>query len=694
MTPKAKKVPFKTHHHGHERVDHYHWLRDENWQQFIQGNLDFKDPDVETYIKEENTYTDITMRETEALQKELYDILVSRIKEDDERPPMKHGEYYYYSRIEKGQNYRFRCRKKGSLDAPEEIYLDENKEAEGKGYYSIGTSLRSKGDRFLLLSENNTGSMVYSVRVKDLEENKYLPWTIENNTGSVCWCADFEHIYYVERHPVNGRGQKLFRMNIHAGPASKELVFEKPDELSNLFFDLYSSANKDYIFLNLLDTNSNEVYYLDGKDPKATPKLFWKLKEHTIINPDFCEGSFYIVSNENGLINNQLFTCSENHIERENWNELIEHSETHFLEWFDLYRGYLVYKMTNNELALPELYVYDLLKGETREISMKDAAYSIGYLGALEFESPTVQFTYQSPIAPEEVKELDLASGRTIVIKQGHCPNFDTDHYEVERVFVPAHDGEEIPLTIVTKKGFKRDGKAPHFQYAYGSYGMSMPAYFSSTIFALVDKGFSFSIAHIRGGADKGYQWYLDGKMLNKINTFKDFISCSQWLIDSGFTAKGKITANGGSAGGLLMGAISNMTSELYNSVILDVPFVDVVTTILDDTLPLTPPEWNEWGNPIKDKEAYEYMLSYSPYDQVQAKDYPHMLFNTGITDEQVTYWEPTKMVAKLRELKTDQNMLLLKLKMTAGHAGSSARYKALKEKAFSYAFALKAQES
>lgn len=690
--PSAKKVAHEITQHGHTRVDNYHWLRDDNWQKFIQGDLTFADKDVEAYVTDENAYAEAVMEETKDLQKELYDTLVSRINEDDDSAPRKHGDYFYYSRIEKGKNYRYHCRKKGSLDAPEEIYIDENVEAEGKGYYRIGALKRALGDRYILLSENNTGSMEYSVRVKDLEKGEYLSWEVKDTTGSTCWCGDYEHIYYIERHPVNGRGQKIFRMNIHEGPSSKELIFEKPDELANLFMGISPSANDDYIFISLGDTNANQAYYMKGKDPKATPELFWKLKKDTLVEADFRDGLFYIISNEGGLINNQVYTCEEGNIARENWKVFIEHDPNLYVQFTDLYENHLVYFATNNEKALPEIYVKDLKTNETNKVAMKDQAYELTYLGALEYSSPTFQFIYQSPVTPVETQELTLANGNIEIVKEGKCPNFDASEYQVERVYAPSHDGQEIPLTIISKKGFIKDGSAPHFQYAYGSYGYSMPAFFSPNIFALIDKGFSFSIAHIRGGADKGYQWYLDGKMNKKLNTFKDYISCTEYLIKEGYSSKGKVTANGGSAGGLLMGAISNMAPELYNSVILDVPFVDVVTTISDDTLPLTPPEWNEWGNPIKDKEAFEYMMSYSPYDNVEAKDYPHMLFNSGITDEQVTYWEPAKMAAKLRELKTDNNTLLLKIKMTAGHAGSSARYKALEEKAFSYAFAIKSQ--
>ncbi len=386
--------------------------------------------------------------------------------------------------------------------------------------------------------------------------------------------------------------------------------------------------------------------------------------------------------------------CPEEHREKENWSEYIAHNESIYIQRIDLYHDYLVMVVNDNKIALPKIVIRNIVNGKTSEIEMKDEAYSLNYLGALEFESKTIQFDYQSPIRPTETQEYDLETGSISIVKPGECPNFNPDNYQVKRVFAPAHDGEEIPLTIVSKKGFIQDGKAPAFIYGYGSYGYSMPAYFSSNIMSLVDRGFSCSTAHIRGGSDRGYRWYLDGKMDKKMNTFKDFISCCMYLIDHQYSSKGKIVANGGSAGGLLMGAITNMAPELFQTVILDVPFVDVINTICDKTLPLTPPEWNEWGNPIQDKEAFDYILSYSPYDNVESKEYPNMLFNSGITDEQVTYWEPTKMVAKLRELKTDNNLLLLKIKMTAGHAGSSARYTKLREKAFDYAFILKVLEA
>lgn len=688
--PQAKKIPHTISMHGQTRVDNYHWLRDDNWQEFIEGKLNFSNPDVKTYIDDENSYTDHHMKETEQLQEELYQELVSRINEDDSEAPMKYGEYYYYSRIEKGKDYRYMCRKKGSLSAKEEIYFDQNTAAKGLGYYRLGSKTISKDNCYMAYCENVTGSMKYQLKVRDLSTGKDFDWTIDECQGSLEWCNDYKHLYYTERHEVNGRGHRVYRFNIFEGPQSRTLIFEKPEEYADLFMGLDKTSDDRFLLIGLEDSNANAVYYADASDPAAHFKIFHTLKKDNLVEVDHAHDHFYILTDEDGNINNKLMITPTDKIDHQHWTELVPHQENQHLTSFDLFNNHLVLCYTDNSMALPKIGVSNLQAKEIHFISMPDAAYDIEYYGAAEFESDTFQYSYESPIRPRETHAYTLNSGKVEIVKEGKCPNFDNSKYFVERVFAPAHDGELIPLTIITPKDFKRDGTAKGYQYAYGSYGFSMPAYFSASRFSLIDRGFIYAIAHIRGGSDKGQKWYLDGKLNKKMNTFKDFISCSEYLIKEGYCANDKLVANGGSAGGLLMGAISNMRPDLYASVILDVPFVDVISTICDDTLPLTPPEWNEWGNPITDPKAFNYMMSYSPYDNVEAKDYPNMLFNSGITDEQVTYWEPTKMVAKLRELKTDSNLLLLKMKMTAGHAGSSARYQAMREQAFDFAFVLK----
>lgn len=690
LPPIAEKIRYIINAHGSERIDNYHWLRDDNWQKFIKGNLDFKNKKVSEYINAENKYTEAIMEDTSQLQENLYQEMLSRLNEDDYRAPRKHGRYFYYARIEKGKDYFYYCRKKDHLESPEEIYFDVNAAAQGKDYYSLGALSRSEGDHYLAYSENTTGSMEYTVKVRDLESGVDLPWEAKETTGDTVWCRDYKHLYYIERDPVDGRGHKLYRFPIKYGPEKRELIFERPDELDHLFMSIKRTRDRNYIVLEFGDTNSNKLYLIDARDANAQPILFHNIEKDTLISLESCKDKFYILTNSEKCINNKIMACPVERRAKENWSEYIAHNKSIYIKNIDIYQDHLVMVVNDNQLALPKIIIRNLINGQTNDIKMKDEAYALNYLGALEFESKTIHFNYQSPIRPIETQEYNLETGSISIVKPGECPNFNPANYQVERVFAAAHDGEEIPLTIVTKKGFVQDALAPAFVCAYGSYGYSMPAYFSPNVMSLVDRGFSCSTAHIRGGSDRGYQWYLDGKMDKKTNTFKDFISCCLHLTDHQYSSKGNIVANGGSAGGLLMGAITNMAPELFQTVILDVPFVDVINTICDETLPLTPPEWNEWGNPIQDKKAFDYMISYSPYDNVEAKSYPNMLFNSGITDEQVTYWEPAKMVAKLREHKIDQNLLLLKVKMTAGHAGSSARYTKLREKAFDYAFILK----
>lgn len=687
--PVAKKIPHEIQQHGHTRIDNYHWLRDKNWQRLCQGDLTFDNPEIFEYLKTEQQYADTAMEDTQPLQDQLYKEILSKVKEDDERPPMKWGDYYYYSRTEKGKDYVIRCRKKGGLGALEEIYFDENIEAKGYNFYRVGAFLRTPDSRHIAYTVNTTGSMDYTLKVRDLQSGKDLDWEISGINGSVAWALDYKHLFYIQRDPKSGRGHKLFKVSLEA-PASPELLLQKPPELEDHFMFLSATSDRRYVKIDFGTTDSNQLYFLDAKEEKPQVELFWKLAQKVRVDFEHHKGKFYIKTNEKEQLNNKVMVCSSATFGRDSWEEYIPERENLFLEGFDLKNNYLIQMVNDNEYALGKLLVRNLINNEEYEVKMKDEVYDISYLGELEFDTDTVQLEYESPIRPAEVLKLNLKSGKLEKLKAGDIPGLNPDDYEVKREFAPSHDGKKIPLTLAYKKGTKKDGAAPGFVYGYGSYGLAMPPYFSAARFPLFDRGFVYAIAHIRGGSDKGYGWYLDGKMKNKVNTFKDFISSTEYLIQEDYISKDKVVANGGSAGGLLMGGIVNMRPDLYNAVVLDVPFVDVINTISDESLPLTPPEWVEWGNPITNKDDYEYMMTYSPYDNVRAKDYPNMLFNSGITDEQVTYWEPTKMVAKLRELKTDKNELILKMKMSAGHAGSSARYEKIKEIAFNYAFILK----
>ena len=692
--PVAKKIPFEITQHNHTRVDNYAWLRDQNWQKFIAGDLDFSDPDVLMYLRSEASYTKSVMDQSLPLRKELYDEMLSRVKEDDAGYPMKYKNFYYYSKTVKGLNYPIYCRKKDSISSEEEIYFDVNAEAKGLPLYILGSEEVCQENRYLGYTFNLTGSMERTLKVRDLNGVNLFDWEIPETTGSFEWDRDGLHIFYCLRNPENGRGDKVYRFNIFDGPKSAKLIFEKPDSLEHMFMGISKCESEDYLFIENSNTNSNETYLINLKSEDLRVELISEAEKTIHYSFEHFENSFYILTNVESATNFKVMKCSIDKFERENWQDFIPEIDNNLIEGISVYKNHLILEVQNNEMALEEIIIHNLYNQEVDKIVMNQEAYSLSFTGAYEFDSDEVRFYLESPVMPVQTIDYNLITKNQVVRKIKDVPNYNPENYEVKRLFAEGHDGVEIPLTLVHKKYFKIDGSAPAFVYAYGSYGYSMPPFFSSHYMSLVDRGFTFAIAHIRGGKDKGEMWYQDGKMMKKKNTFLDYISCCEYLIDKGYSSKGKIVANGGSAGGLLMGAVANMAPTLFNSVIADVPFVDMINTISDETLPLTPPEWEEWGDPIKNREEFEYMLSYSPYDNIKKMDYPHMLYNSGISDEQVTYWEPAKMVAKLRELKTDDNTLLLNIKMHAGHAGASKRYEYIEDEAFNFAFILERLDS
>lgn len=686
--PVAKKIAKEITQHGKTRVDNYAWIRDDNWKKFIEGNLDFADRDILEYIEAENNYKDEVMADYKEVEKVLYDEVLSRIKEDDESFPVQRDNYFYYSREEKGKNYSILCRKKDSIDGAEEIYFDINKEAEGKKLYVFGPARVSLDNKFLAYGYNLTGSMERTLKIRDLETGKDFDWEIANSTGSLEW-IDSEHFYYTERDEFS-RGKNVYKVNIHKGPFSKELVFTKPEKYQSMFMSLSATTDREY-FKIYLSSGSTHVVFV-SKVGSDEFKEFAYGENDISYSLDHYEGHFYIVTNSDGAKDFKVMKCStdESQWAMSNWQEYLSESTNECIDEIEIYNKYLVLVKKNNKIALNEIDICDLETQKIEKVKMPNVAYSLSFSGAWDHNSTKVRLGFNSPINAQQVLELDLESAQVKVLHEKEVPNFDSSKYVLKREMAKARDGKEIPLTIVHKKDLKLDGTNKAYVYAYGSYGMGMPAYFNSSAFSLIDRGMVYCIAHIRGGDDKGYDWYLDGKMHKKLNTFYDFIDSCEHLIQKQYTAPKEIAINGGSAGGLLMGAVTNMRPDLFGSVVADVPFVDVINTISDATLPLTPPEWEEWGNPIESKEDFEYMMRYSPYDNIEAKDYPPMLLNSGISDEQVTYWEPTKMVAKLRELKTDDNILLLNMKMHAGHAGASKKYEWIEEKAFTYSFILK----
>lgn len=689
--PVAKTIPHKITQHGYERVDNYAWLRDDNWRAITAGDVEFKNPEILKYLEDENSYTDEMMKDTEALQKELYEDILSHVKEDDESFPMKYGPYMYYSRTEKGLDYPILCRKKKEEGSAEDIYFDVNKEAANHELYMMGSQSISPDHRYMGYTFNLSGSMAYTVSVRDTETGKDLGWTIPEVSGPVVWAKDSKHLYYGHRHPELGRTYQIYQVNIEEGPSSKKLIFEKPEEHSDKFMSVYKSNSGEYLFVYMADAKTSSTYFWKSDAVEnVNPQLFTEVEEGVLYTPEHHDQDFYIVTNKDGATNFKVVKTPVTQTAASNWVSYIEESKDTYIENAHPYKGYLVLSVQNNAAALPGIIVRDLAKEKETQIVMPQEAYDLTFVGSRDYETNELRFFYESPTQPSQTIDYMISTGEQVIRKTKEVPNYSADEFEVKREFAEAADGALIPVTVSYKKGLEKNGRNKTLLIGYGSYGYSYPTYFSPKWIALWNRGYAIAIAHIRGGADKGYQWYLDGKMDKKKNSFTDFNTCAEHLIKSGYTCSEHLAANGGSAGGLLMAAITNLRPDLYKVVVADVAFVDVINTISDETLPLTPPEWEEWGNPIKNKEEYEYIASYSPYDNIEEKDYPIMLYTSGVSDEQVTYWEPTKMVAKLRAMKTDDNPLLLKMKMASGHAGASKRYAAIEETAFKFAFILK----
>ena len=684
--PVAPKVPYTIKQHEQTRIDEYHWLRDENWKKIVAGELDFKNPDILAYLNAENAYKEAHMESTRGVQEVLYQEILSRIKEDYQSWPVKKGDYFYYYREEKGKNYPIYCRREGSMEAPESVYMDVNKEAQGKELYLFGPSVPNRANTFLAYGYNLTGSLDRTVRVRNLETGEDSRWSFPNSTGSLLWLDD-EHLLVVERDE-HARGKNVYKINIKQGPEKKQLVFSKPEAFDNMFLGLSQTNDRQYLMLEL-SSGSSQVLYVSLRSA-VDFKQFAEGKDDVLYKLEHFKNDFYILTNKGGANNFQLFKTPVNRWEQDAWQLVQQESKTISLSSVTFYNRFMVTEQRNNERALDEIVVRDMESNKTHTVSMPDAAYDLTFSGDWDHNATQVRLDYSSPIRPASVLELDLPTAQTNTLYTRETPNFDGQQYEVKREFATARDGARVPVSIVHKKGLKTDGTHPVFLYGYGSYGYGMPDLFVSKIFSLVDRGFVFAVAHVRGGDEKGFQWYLDGKMRHKMNTFWDFIDVTEHLIAEGYTRKGRVAINGGSAGGLLVGAVTNMRPELFGCVVAHVPFVDVINTISDASLPLTPPEWEEWGNPITSAGDFNYIMQYSPYDNVTAKKYPPMLFNSGISDEQVTYWEPAKMVARLRATKTDENLLLLNMKMHAGHAGASKRYEWIEDEAFNYAFVLR----
>ena len=682
--PKAKLIEEQITTHDDTRIDNYFWMRLSDAQKNAE-TPDAQTQDVLDYLNAENDYRAAKMKHTEALQKNLFDEIKGRIKEDDASVPVKDNGYIYYTRFEKGQDYAFYCRKKDEVGAEEEVMLDGPKMGDGQAYFAIGGTSISKNNQYLAYGVDLISRRQYTLHFRDLKSGEILQDKIENTTGGATWANDNKTIFYTKKDPVTLRSFQIFKHVLGTDQKDDILVYEEKDETFGC--SVFKTKSSDYIMIGSWQTLSTEYRFIDANDPNGEWKVVQLRERDLEYSVDHFGDHFYIVTNLDAK-NFRLMKAPVSDPSKENWEEVIAHRDDVLLEGIDIFKDHLV--VSERKAGLNQLRVINWTSKDEHYISFKDPAYMTYTFDNPDFNTTTLRYAYTSLTTPNTVYDYDMTSREQEQMKQQEVmdPEFNPKNYVSERIFVKARDGVEVPVSIVYHKNTKKDGQAPLLLYAYGSYGASMDAYFSSVRLSLLDRGFIYAIAHIRGGQEMGREWYEDGKLLKKKNTFYDFIDCGKALVENKYTSNEHLYAQGGSAGGLLMGAVINMEPKMWNGVIAAVPFVDVVSTMLDESIPLTTGEFDEWGNP-KDEEYYHYIKSYSPYDNVEKKDYPNLLVTTGYWDSQVQYWEPAKWVAKLRELKTDDNLLLMHCNMDVGHGGAAGRFERYKEVAMEYAFFL-----
>jgi oligopeptidase B len=668
--PIAKKIRREFKIHGDTLVDDYFWFREKS------------NPEVISYLESENAYTDAVMKPTEPFQQALYQEMLGRIKQTDLSVPTREGEYYYYSRTEEGKQYSILCRKKGSLDAPEQITLDLNELAKGLKFLGLGAAAVSNDGNLLAYSTDTTGYRQYTLQVKDLRTGQLFADRVEKTT-SVTWANDSKTIFYgTEDHAK--RPYRVFRHVLGQDPSKDELVYEEKDELYRLSAN--RSRSKGYIFLTSSSSTTSEVRYISADKPGDSPKILLPRQDGHEYYVDHHGDLFFIRTNDQGK-NFRLVTAQVSDPQKKNWKEVLPHRKDSMLEGINCFADF--YVAIQREDGLPRMRVTEIASGQYHYIEFPEPVYSAFSSGNPEFNTNKFRFSYQSFVTPGSLYEYDFKTRKRELLKEQEVlGGYDRKQYQSERIYAAAADGTKVPVSLVYKRELKRDGTRPLWLTGYGSYGSPSSVGFSSGRLSMLDRGVVYALAHIRGGGEMGKDWHDRGKMLAKKNTFTDFVACAEHLVKEKYTSKDRLVITGGSAGGLLMGAVVNMRPDLFKAVIAYVPFVDVLNTMLDPSLPLTIQEYLEWGNP-NDKPYYDYIKTYSPYDNIGAKAYPAMLVRVSLNDSQVPYWEGTKFAAKLRATKTDRNVLLLKANMGAGHGGASGRYDALKDVAFDYAFLL-----
>nr|WP_314897557.1 S9 family peptidase [uncultured Flavobacterium sp.] len=672
--PVAKIIPKTLENLENTRIDNYFWLNDR------------ENPEVIDYLNKENEYYHKMTAHTKDFQKELFEEMKGRIKEDDESVPYLYNGYYYITRFETGKDYPIYSRKKESLSAKEEIMFDCNELAKGQSYFQLGGLSISPDNKLAVFSTDTIGRRIYTVQVKSLETNEILEDKIEKVTGTAVWANDNQTIFYSSQDEVTLRSDKIFKHKLGTKQSDDVLVYFEKDDTFNV--EVAKSKSRKYLAIESGSTLTTEYRILNADTPDGKFEIFQKRIRGVEYSINHYKDSFYILTNKDKAENFKLMKTLETATSKENWTEVIAHREDVLLEDIEIFANYLVVEERSNGLNKIRIMPWS---GEGEYyLPFESETYTAYTTTNVVFETEILRYGYQSMTTPSSVIDFNMTTKEKEIKKEQQVlgGKFDKNNYKEERVWATAKDGTKIPISLVYRKELKKDGNNPLLQYAYGSYGHSMDATFSSTRLTLLDRGFIFAIAHIRGGEDLGRQWYEDGKLLKKKNTFTDFIDCSKFLIDQKYTSPKHLYAEGGSAGGLLMGVVVNLAPELYHGIIAQVPFVDVITTMLDDSIPLTTGEYDEWGNPNK-KKYYQYMLSYSPYDNVKKQNYPNMYVSTGLHDSQVQYWEPAKWVAKLRTMKMDANVLYLDTNMDAGHGGASGRFEAIKELAKEFSFLL-----
>jgi oligopeptidase B len=684
--PHARRKPVTAVHHGVEIVDDFAWLRAENWQE-VMRDPSVLDTEIRAYLEAENAYTENTLADTKALREKLFAEMKGRIKEDDSSVPAPDGPWEYGTRYLTGAQYpRFTRRPRGGGDDTETVLLDGNVEAEGKPYWQLGGATHSPDHGLLAYAVDDKGSEYYVIRFRDLATGKELADVIPDTGGGCVWAEDSKTLFYV-RLDENHRPLYVYRHILGTPIEDDVLVYEEADK--GFYVGVGETQSGRYILIDAHDHQTSEVRLIDSRDPTGPMQLISPRRFGHEYSIDHHGDDLIIVTNSADAEDFRIVSAPVATPQEAYWREILPHKPGRLILDHTTFKDHLV--RLEREGGLPRIIVRRFSDGAEHAIDFDEEAYSLGMSSGYEYDTTGIRFSYSSMTTPAQLFDYDMETRARVLRKTQEVPSgHNASDYVTRRIEAPTADGEMVPISILYHKSTPLDGSAPLFLYGYGSYGIAIPASFSTTRLSLVDRGFIFAIAHVRGGKDKGYRWYTGGKAQTKMNTFTDFVAAGEHLVKIGWTRRGRIVANGGSAGGMLMGVVANLAPELFLGIIADVPFVDVLNTMLDETLPLTPPEWPEWGDPIRSAEAFALIRSYSPYDNVERKAYPHIFAYGGLTDPRVTYWEPAKWIARLRELNTSGNLVLLKTNMEAGHGGASGRFEALKEVALDYAFAIK----